>query len=313
MKGKVIVTGGCGFIGSHAVDELLARGYEVRIISRPQCDMKNIQHVKDRVEHVDCDVTDYSKLNKEIGEDIVGVVHFAALVNVDQSLQDPWPFFDVNVRGTLNLLKIAKEKNIPKFLHMSTCEVYGTVNGFADENHQVNPRSPYAVSKLAAEKLVMAHFYSYQNPRVVIPRGFNQFGPRQSAAKFGAVIPKFITAALRGEKLTIFGSGDQKRDYVYVKDTTRGIFDAFDKDIPSGEVINLGSGKTISINEIAEKICELTGRDPKKTIVHIQDRPGEVSSFGGDSTKAKKLLGWEPKYSFDQGLKETVEWFKQNI
>ena len=314
MKGKVIVTGGCGFIGSHVVDELLARGYRVKILSRPLCDMKNIQHVKDKVEHVDCDMTDLNKLKKHVDRDAIGIIHFAALINIDQSLEDPWPFFEINVKGTMNLLNVAKESGIQRFLHMSTCEVYGNVNGLADENHPVNPRSPYAVSKLAAEKYVQAHTFSYPlQPRTIIIRGFNQFGPRQSAAKFGAVIPKFIVAALKGEKLNIFGNGTQRRDYVYVKDTVRGIVDAFEKDLGDGETINLGSGKNTSINEIAESICRLTGRDPKETIVHINPRPGEVSSFGVDSSKAKKLLDWEPKYTFDQGLKETVEWFKKNI
>ncbi len=309
---RILVTGGCGFIGSHVVDELISRGTEVEVLSRPECKLQNILGHRE-ITHHNADITDREKVSEKIAKGLDGIIHMSALVNVDQSIKEPLRFLDVNVGGTVNVMEAARQKGIPKYLHMSTCEVYGNIpSGLATEDHPLNPRSPYAVSKFAAERYVLAYASTYPEMGIRIIRGFNQYGPRQSGEKFGAVIPKFITSVLRGERMKVFGGGLQTRDYVFVKDTARGIADAFEKSVPNGETINLATGKDHSIGDIAIRIATLSGKTPSEAIEHIDGRPGELMRSIGDSTKAKKLLGWEPRVNFDQGLSTTFEWFREN-
>lgn len=305
----VLVTGGCGFIGSHVVEELISRGYKVNVLGL-RCHLENIKHIQDKVNFIRADISNGKRVSDAI-KDADGVLHLAALVNVDQSIKDPEAFVRTNVIGTFNVMEAARKNDVEKFLHMSTCEVYGNIpHGRADENHPTNPRSPYAASKFAAERYLLSYSYTYPDQNIVIIRGFNQFGPRQHAGEWGAVIPKFITSILSGGKINVFGDGSQTRDYVFVKDTARGIVDAFEKDMPSGEIINLATGIETSIMDIANKICELTGKNPEEAIQTSPGRPGELVRSCGDYSKAKKFLDWHPKVSFDKGLEITLEHYK---
>ncbi|HLC48495.1 MAG TPA: SDR family NAD(P)-dependent oxidoreductase [Candidatus Norongarragalinales archaeon] len=311
---RILVTGGCGFIGSHVVDELTSRGHEVEVLSRPNCNLSNIREHKSIVHH-NADISDREKVFAEIGKGLDGIIHMSALVNVDQSRNEPLRFLDVNVGGTVNVMEAARQKGIPRYLHMSTCEVYGNIpSGKATEEQPLNPRSPYAVSKFAAERYVLAYAHTYPEMGIRMVRGFNQYGPRQSAEKFGAVIPKFITQALKGERMKVFGGGEQTRDYVFAKDTARGISDAFENTtLANGEIINLATGLDYSIMQIAVRIAELTGKAPKEAIEHVDGRPGELMRSIGDSSKAKALLGWVPTVKFDEGLKITYDWFRAQM
>ncbi len=309
---RILVTGGCGFIGSHVVDELTARGHQVEVLSRPNCNLSNIHSHKNIVHH-NADITNRDKVFREIDEKLDGVINMSALVNVDQSRNEPLRFFDVNVGGAVNVMEAVRRKKIPRFLQMSTCEVYGNIpKGKATETHPLEPLSPYAVSKFAAERYVLAYAHSYPEMGIRIVRGFNQYGPRQSAATFGAVIPKFISSILNGGKLKVFGGGKQTRDYVFVKDTARGIADAFEKELPSGEIVNLATGRDESINEIAEAICKMARKPPSEFIEHVTARPGELMRSAGDSSKAAKLLNWKPEVEFEEGIKLTYDWFKEH-
>jgi dTDP-glucose 4,6-dehydratase len=307
----IVVIGGSGFIGSHLVEDLLNRGHDVNVLS---CDgMHNLQAVKDRVKYFDIDVRDIETLKHAIGPETEGIINMAALINVDQSIDAPEQFLRTNVIGAFNVLEVARLMKVPKLVYMSSCEVYGNVpSGKADENHPTNPRSPYAASKFAAERYHLSYSYTYKEPVINVVRAFNTFGPRQSYGKGGAVIPISITSLLDGKKIRIFGDGKQTRDYVFVKDTARGVADAFEKDLPNGDVVNLATGVETSIRDIAEKLCKLAGKDFKETVEFIAARPGEVSRFCGDSSKAKKVLGWEPKTKFDEGLAVTFDWFQKN-
>ncbi|MEK6843063.1 MAG: GDP-mannose 4,6-dehydratase [Candidatus Micrarchaeota archaeon] len=307
---KILVTGGCGFIGSHVVGELIDRGHEVEVMSRPNCNLSNLSGHKGLVHH-NADISNRERVFSGIKKGIDGVIHIAALVNVDQSRIEPLKFLDVNVGGTANVLEASRIAGVSRFLQMSTCEVYGNIPvGLATEEHALNPRSPYAVSKLAAEKYVQAFAFTYPEMNIRIIRGFNQYGPRQSGEKFGAVIPKFINFALKGEKIRIFGDGKQTRDYVYIEDSMKGICDAFEEDLPNAEIINLATERDETVNELAETVCRLAGRDPKQFIERIDARPGELVRSIGDSSKARKLLGWKAKINFEEGMKRTFEWFK---
>jgi len=307
----VVVVGGSGFIGSHVVEELLDRGHDVHVLS--YYDSHNLKNVKAKIKFSKVDVRDIESLKSTIDSDVDGIINFAALINVDQSLETPEPFLRTNIIGACNVVEVARIKKIPKLLYMSTCEVYGNVpSGKADENHPTNPRSPYAASKFAAERYQLSYAYSYKEPIIKIVRGFNTFGPRQSSGPGGAVIPIFITRLLDNKKIKIFGTGEQTRDYVFVKDIARGVVGVFEKDLSSGEIINLATSKETSIKEITEKLCKLANKDFDETVEFVEARPGEIIRSCGDYTKAKRILNWEPKISFDEGLAITFDWYKKN-
>lgn len=310
---SILVIGGCGFIGSHLVEELLQRGNKVTVVGF-RCQLENLEPIKGRFKSIRGDIRDKDFIDSIIDADVEGILHLAALINVDQSIQSPDVFFDTNVMATVNIMEAARKRNIPKLLYMSTCEVYGNVpRGKADESQPTNPRSPYAASKFAAERYLLAYSYTYDRPKITIIRGFNQYGPRQSAGQGGAVIPKFITKLLAGQKIQVHGDGNQTRDYVYVKGTVRGIADAFEKSLPNGEVINLATGVETSIRDIAMAICKLAGKEPQKQIEFVKDRPGQLVRSCGDYSKAKKLLGWEPTIPFAQGLSLSFDWYARNV
>ena len=217
---SILVIGGCGFIGSHLVEELLQRGNEVSVVGC-HCQLENLDTVKDRFKSIRGNIRDKDVINRAIDSEVEGILHLAALINVDHSIQSPELFLDTNVIATVNIMEVARRRNIPKLLYMSTCEVYGNIpRGRADEDHPTNPLSPYAASKFAAERYLLAYSNTYDKPNIVIIRGFNQYGPRQDAGQHGAVIPKFITGLLGGQKIQVHGDGSQTRDYVFVKDTT---------------------------------------------------------------------------------------------
>jgi len=307
----VAIIGGSGFIGSHLVEILVGRGYDIHILSNNG--MHNLQGLKDKIKYFDVDVRDIETLKKAVGPNTEGIINLAALINVDQSLDAPEAFLRTNVIGAFNVLEVARLNKVPKLVYMSTCEVYGNVpSGKADENHTTNPRSPYAASKFAAERYQLSYAYSFKEPIINIVRAFNTFGPRQSFGKGGAVIPISITSMLDGEKIRIFGDGKQTRDYVFVKDTARGVADVFEKDLPAGEIMNLATGVETSIRATAEKLCKLANKDFAETVEFIDARPGEIIRSCGDFSKAKKILGWEPKTYFDEGLAITFDWYKKN-
>lgn len=306
---SILVTGGCGFIGSHLVEELLRRGREVTVLGN-NCQLENLQAVQGRYKSIRGDIRDKEVINRAIDQDVEGILHLAALINVDQSIHSPELFLDTNVIATVHIMDTARKRNIPKLLYMSTCEVYGNIpEGRADEEHPTNPRSPYAASKFAAERYLLAYASTYDRPNIVVVRGFNQFGPRQNAGQNGAVIPKFITRLLGNGKLQLHGDGSQTRDYVYVKDTVRGLADAFEHETPNGEVINLATGIETSIKELAVAVCKLAGKDPGDYIEFVKDRPGQLVRSCGDYSKAKRLLGWAPSLPFEQRLTETFDWY----
>ena len=304
-----MVIGGCGFIGSHMVEELLQRGNEVTVVGC-HCQLENLEDVKGMFKYIRGDITDKDFIDSLIDADVEAILHLAALINVDQSIESPELFLNTNVVATVNIMEAARRRGIHKLLYMSTCEVYGNIpSGKADESHPANPRSPYAASKFAAERYLLAYSYTYDKPKMIIIRGFNQYGPRQNAGRGGAVIPRSIIRLLNGQKIRVHGDGNQTRDYVYVKDTVRGIADAFQTNLPNGEVINLATGVETSIRDIAVATCKLAGKDPQEYIEFVKDRPGQLMRSCGDYSKAKKLLDWQPMVPFNKGLSLTFDWY----
>ena len=238
------------------------------------------------------------------------VVHFAAETHVTRSIFDNKIFFETDVLGTQCIANaVLKNDNVKRFIHISTSEVYGTaIEDQMDENHPLNPMSPYAAAKAGADRLVYSYHKTYGIPATII-RPFNNYGPRQHLEK---VVPRFITSCLLDEPLTVHGTGTAKRDWLFVEDLARAVDAALhsSKDL-DGEVINIGTGRDIDVLNIAEQITD-TMNKPRSLISNVGERPGQVSRHTSSTEKAKDLLGWESSVSFEEGISRTIQWYSDN-
>lgn len=277
MKRKILITGAAGFIGGHLYDECERLGWEVIGIdnfSHPSEHPKN-----GRVKYAD--IRYYHDIEPFVKEVDV-VAHLAAQIHVDKSILNPQETIDTNVTGTLNVLEAVRVHN-KHMVFASSSEVYGTSQApFISELHPLDAQSPYAASKVAGDRLCLAYYHTY-GTKVSILRNFNTFGPYQNDASYGGVIAIFTKKALENDTLNIFGSGDQRRDYMHVKDAVRAYLFCVEKEL-WGEPINIGTGQTITINELAKEIVSYT--NSKSDIQHTVARPGEVQRLCADTTKA---------------------------
>jgi len=314
------ITGGAGFIGSNFLKYMFDKypnyNFLVLDLLTYAGTLDNIpDYIKNskRFEFFKGSITN-EKLVEQLMKRADFVVHFAAESHVTKSIYDNKVFFDTNVIGTQVMMNalLKFSKNVERFIHISTSEVYGTAEYEPmNELHPLNPRSPYAGSKAGADRLVYSFWSTYDLP-VVIVRPFNNYGPQQHLEK---VIPRFIVAALNKEKLIIHGDGSQTRDWVYTLDIAKAldkILHIEDFNIVKNQVINLGSGKQISIKDIANKILKEFNLD-ESYIEFISDRLGQVSCHISSTNKAKLLLDWTAETDFDDGLKKTIEWYKNNL
>lgn len=317
LKGKkVLVAGGSGFIGSHLVEELVRQKAKVRVLvpyslNRNEEDLVYLDRdVKSKLDIVFGTISEIETA-KHAMKDIDIAFNLAALVGIPYSYVHPREVFEVNTLGTLNMLTAAREFKVKKFIQTSTSEVYGSAKYVPiDENHPLQPQSPYSASKISSDAFSLSFFYSFNLPVIVI-RPFNTFGPRQSER---AVIPTIITQALTGDSISI-GSLSPRRDFTYVKDTVNGFIKAAYSNKGTGEVINLGTGKDHTIGETIEIIQKILGRKLKVNVSKERIRPekSEVRRLQASNKKAGKLLNWKPEYTFEEGLKETIEFIKNNL
>lgn len=316
QKKKVLVTGSTGFIGSHLVEELVNLGARVRAFA--QYNSQNSigllallpDGVKKEIEIVWGDVKEMESV-KKASHDRSIIFHLASLVGIPYSYLHPQEVVMTNTIGTLNVLICAREHEIEKTVITSTSEVYGTARYVPiDENHPLQGQSPYSASKIGADKLAESFYCSYNLP-VAICRPFNTYGPRQSMR---AVIPTIITQALTKDEIRL-GSISPTRDLTFVLDTVGGFIRIAESPRSVGEVINIGSGFEISIGDLAAKICSLVGKDVPIVSEEQRKRPNksEVNRLFADNRKAKELLGWEPKFSLDEGLKRTISWISSAL
>ena len=304
---KILITGGTGFQGSHLTEALHAAGHSVTVLNTPTPQaLENAGYLAGKAEIVWGSITDPEVVDKALrGRDVV--FHLGARVNVDESIQDPWGTLEVNIRGTYNVLEAARKAGA-RMIHTSTCEVYGVPARVPiAEDAELRPHSPYAASKAAADRLCYAYFQTYKTP-VIILRFFNIYGERQKSGKFGAVIPIFVSQAASGGSVTVFGAGEQTRDYVHVSDVIRGYLAALDHPELSGEVINFGTGVGTRVKDIAEFIAGRFG----VPATYIDPRPGEATEMIADSSKARRLLGWEPTVKFFDGLDRYIAWVRES-
>jgi len=305
MSKKMLITGGAGFQGSHLVEHFLDCGYDVTTLNIfSERSEKNISYLKKKPNVVWGSVTDPEIVNKTVKEHDI-ILHLAAHINVDESIQDPGFTFKANIEGTYNILE-AVRKNKNRLIYTSTCEVYGAPMGkrLIDETIELRPHSPYAASKAAADRLCFAYFKTY-GLNISIIRPFNVFGPRQEEDEFGALIPILVKRAIEGKSLQIFGQGQQTRDYMYINDVVQAYDLLVRLENTAGEVYNFGMGKETSVKDIAEYIAKKFGVG----IEHVKSRAGEVTNFCADITKVKKL-GFQPKVSIWEGIDKYILWRK---
>lgn len=302
---KILITGGAGFQGSHLVEYLLTQGHIITVLNTWSEEVeKNSLGLRNKVKFIWGDVADKKIVEKAVsGNDLV--FHLAGKINIDESIKYPLKHITANYIGTYNVLEAVK-KNNNRLIYTSSCEVYGDSHELINERHELKPKSPYSATKAAADRLCYA-FYKTYGVKVVIMRPFNVFGERQKEGAGGAVIPIFVVKALKREPLTIFGTGEQKRDYMHISDLINAYGLILKHLEISGEVINFGTGKATSIKSIAEYIAKKL----KVTVNHGASRPGEVEGIICDYTKAKKLLDWEPKVTVWQGIDKYIGWRKK--
>lgn len=311
---KVLVTGSAGFIGSHLTERLLELGADVSSFIRynSRDDIGFIKSLKDseRINIIKGDIRELSTVKGAVkGHDII--LHLAASISVHYSILNPSEVIETNVIGTLNVLNAAKDENVEKVVITSSSEVYGTaIYAPIDEKHPLQAQSPYAASKIAGDKIAES-FYKCYNLPVAIVRPFNTFGPRQTTR---AVIPSVITQVLTQDKIMI-GATNTFRDFTFVNDTVEGFIKMAESPKSVGEIVNIGSGNEISINDMIKKVIKLVGKDVKIEVEEKRLRPNksEVMRLLADNEKAKKLLGWEPKINFDEGLRRTIDWISNSI
>lgn len=309
---KILITGGAGFIGSHLCERYTGEGHTVLCLDNfLNGNLANIRHLLNHKNFklLNSDVRDFDALEKII-QGVDTVFHLAAQIHVDRSLIEPQLTYEINVLGTQNVLEVSRRHDVEKVICVSSSEVYGSAQTVPmNENHPLNAPHPYGASKIAADRMCYAYIKTYQM-NIIIVRPFNTFGPKQKDTGYGGVISIFVKRALSGLPPIIYGGGNQTRDYTFVAD----LVDAFDLILkhpdPMPEPINIGSGREIKIIDLANMIIDLTGQSGKIKPVFVEPRPGEVDRLLADSSKAKKLLGWEPKHSLKDGLSRLIDWYK---
>lgn len=310
-QGHVLVTGGAGFIGSHLVDRLLEQpGERVTVIDRLSTggSRANLEdHEEDpRFRLVVADVIDADALGELVGS-ADSVIHAAAESHVDRSIDAPGQFLRVNVLGTQLVLEACRESGT-RMLMISTDEVYGPGDpsgGVFHEDHALAPRSPYAASKAAADLLCQAYVATY-DANVTVVRGTNAYGPRQ----IERVVPTYAIAALEGRPIPVYGQGEQRREFLHVRDWARATLLVLDEGKP-GVVYNVGAGYELSNLDLARAICRLAGA-PESLITLVPDRPGHDFRYGVAADRVM-ALGWQPEISFQNGLAATVEWYRDHL
>ncbi|MFH1846212.1 MAG: dTDP-glucose 4,6-dehydratase [Candidatus Omnitrophota bacterium] len=309
----VLVTGGAGFIGSHFIKCLLKEKNKYNVINVDTlsyaADLNRVKEVESDpcYAFIKADVCNVKELEKAFQGNIDVVVHFAAETHVDNSIETPSLFADVNVKGTLNLLNIVRQKKVPRYIHISTDEVYGEIEeGFFHEDSPFAPNSPYSASKASADFFTRAYMRTYNLPAIIV-RPCNNYGPWQYPEKF---IPVASCKLLKDEKIPVYAKGLNRREWLYVEDCAKAIEMILEKGV-IGEAYNLGSGIEKKNIDIAETIVKILGKT-NDSIEFVKDRPGHDFRYALNSSKIG-TLGWQTQMNFDEGLENTVNWYRNTM
>lgn len=320
MRKTILVTGGAGFIGSNFVRYIYQKYPDYKIIILDALtyagDIENFpidinKNNEDRISFWYGNVRNAELVDTLVSQSDM-VVHFAAETHVTRSIYDNFLFFETDVMGTQTVANaiLKRRENIERFIHISTSEVYGTAcKEVMDEEHPLIPMSPYAAAKAGADRLVYSYWATYEVP-VVIVRPFNNYGPYQHLEK---AVPRFITSCILDEPLRIHGDGTAARDYIFVEDVCRAISTIMHADINKvkGEIFNVASGVHRSIFSIAQEIVRMMGKN-ESVITFVGERPGQVFRHTGDITKMRNTFQWNPQVTWEEGLKMTIRWYKEN-
>ena len=308
---KILITGGAGFIGSYLCEKYTLEKHTVLCLDNfLSGNLLNVRHLLDyrNFKLIKGDVKDFDLLERII-RDVDVVFHLAAQIHVDRSYVEPRLTYEINVMGTQNILEVARIYDVKKLIHTSTSEVYGSAQYVPiDEKHPLDAPHPYGASKIAADRMCNAYVQTY-GMNISIPRFFNIFGPRQRDIGYGGVISIFTRRVLNNIPPVIYGDGRQTRDYTYIEDAIRA-FDLVLNHESRLEPINIGSGKEVSIIDLADMIIDLCGKKGEIKPVNVEPRIGEVKQLIADARKAKEILGWKPKYDLKEGLKAFIQWYK---
>lgn len=307
----VLVTGADGFIGSHLAELLVQRGAKVRALvqynSFNSWGWLDSSPLKNEIEVITGDIRD-PLCCREICRGVDTVFHLAALIAIPYSYRAPQSYVDTNVSGTLNMVQAAKEARVRRFMHTSTSEVYGTAQYVPiDENHPLQPQSPYSASKIGADQMALSYWHAFEQS-VTVMRPFNTYGPRQSAR---AVIPTIITQIAAGAETIQLGDVTPTRDFNYVEDTCHGMLALAEADTAVGEVVNIASNYEISVADTLNLIKEIMGwqgefvQDPQR----LRPKGSEVFRLWGDNSKIRQHTGWQPQVELREGLTRTIDWF----
>jgi NAD dependent epimerase/dehydratase len=320
---KILITGAEGFIGSHLTEKLVKNGHNVKcfVLYNFQNSWGWLEHIdkkiKKNIEVITGDLRDEQQIRNVIKKKFDVIINLAALIGIPYSYRATKSYFDTNVYGLMNILNSTKDFGIKKIIHTSTSEVYGTPKTIPiKETHRVYGQSPYAASKIAADQLAISYVKSFKMP-ITILRPFNTYGPRQSAR---AIIPTIISQILKKKEVNL-GSLYPTRDFTFIEDTTDGFIKSISSKKNIGEIINIGSGFEISIKNLVKQISMIAG---KKIVIkekkeRVRPNSSEVKRLCASTEKAKKLIGWKPKFSkkrgLNKGLRQTVDWFskKENL
>jgi len=307
---KILITGADGFIGSHLTEMLVAKGYNVKALSQYNSfnnwGWLEIINYKNNIEIVSGDIRD-PNFCKSITKDVDMIFHLAALIAIPFSYVAPDSYVETNIKGTLNICQAAKENGVSRIIHTSTSEVYGTAKYVPiDEQHPLQPQSPYSATKIAADAMVMSFHNSFDLP-VTIARPFNTYGPRQSAR---AIIPTIITQIATGKKEIKLGDTSPTRDFNYVEDCCRAFIMLAESEKTIGETVNIGSNSEISISDTLKLIKEIMSSDVSFVNDKQRNRPkkSEVFRLWCDNKKINELVGYKPQINIQDGLKKTIDW-----
>jgi UDP-glucose 4-epimerase len=309
---RILITGGAGFIGSYLCEKYTKEEHTVLCLDNfLSGNLLNVRHLLNyrNFKLITGDILDFDLLER-ISRDVDVIFHLAAQIHVDRGNVEPRLTYEINVMGTQNVLEVARIYDVKKVIHASSSEVYGSAQYVPiDEKHPLDAPHPYGASKIAADRMCNAYAKTY-GMNISIPRFFNIFGPRQRDIGYGGVISLFTRRVLNNMPPVIYGDGLQTRDYTYIEDAVRA-FDLVLNNESRLEPINIGSGKEVSIIDLANIIINLCGQEGKINPVHVEPRIGEVKQLIADASKAKKILGWAPKYSLKEGLKAFIQWYRK--
>jgi len=318
LQGKsILVTGGAGFVGSHLVDRLvLEKPSQIIVVDRVIKSRRKRDNLKEALENfpdlkvIQLDVANFSGLEKLFNKYKISVVFHLAALSLIESLKRPRKVVLANVKTITNLMELQRRKMFETIISVSSSESYGTALEIPmSEHHPLNPTTPYAASKAAADLIALSYFKTFKND-ISIVRPFNQYGPRHNPIYKG-IVTSTIEALLANRSPVIYGTGGQTRDYIFVKDTALGIVEAYKNPVTRGQIVNLGTGKMVSMKDLVSKLIAISKKDVE--IKYVDARVADVKNHCANIELAKRSMNWKPSVKLDEGLKQTYEWFRKEL